>query len=102
MPQLVFVRWQGSEAVYKDGERVYYGAAMPSAVAPWDLLKTLGYECRSGGSVPDSLPVEFNAVGSVWAPPKLLSQLETQQAAYRGRLRRERIAALEKELAELK
>jgi hypothetical protein len=101
MGTLTFVGWYTKEAVYHDGRLVYFD----HKAGHWGVLQALGYECVRGEEVPThQIPPELDKDPKTgyWAPPREPATLEAQQAAVRERLRREKVAYYEAELARLR
>ncbi len=100
---LTYVNGHSRYTVYLDDELVYHG----NNPGGYGLLQCLGYEIKSGFEVDDGVrvwpcPPEFTSNEYGWLPPESLKVLQSQQARWRDRTRREEIARLEKELARLR
>lgn len=87
------------DAVYLDDTLVYWGE---SVVRSTLLLNALGYHVIHGIEIPThNLPPEFSGWTADKHPPKSLSVLQKQIAAWKERERREKIEQLRRELERL-
>lgn len=101
-PTLTLTKWHTKRAVYLGDELVYFG----EMGYQFGVFAALGYAICFLDEVPThGQTLEFYGRDSVntgpWDPPESLATLKAQFAAWKARMKHERIAQLEDELREL-